>query len=131
TGEILAMVGSVDYNNEAIDGQVNVTLAERQPGSTMKPFTYAGAMELGWTPADVIWDTPTNIAGYEPRNYDGAYHGPQRLRSALANSYNIPAVQTLRLLGVENLLALMQRFGVESLGMDASQYGLSLTLGGG
>ena len=131
TGEILAMVGSVDYDNDAIDGQVNVTIAQRQPGSTMKPFTYSGAMELGFTPADVIWDTPTDIAGYRPVNYDNAFHGPVRLRTALANSYNVPAVQTLRLLGVENLLALMQRFGVESLGMDASLYGLSLTLGGG
>ena len=131
TGEILAMVGSVDYDNDAIDGQVNVTVAQRQPGSTMKPFTYSSAMELGFTPADVIWDTPTDIAGYRPVNYDSAFHGPVRLRTALANSYNIPAVQTLRLVGVENLLAFMQRVGVESLGMDASQFGLSLTLGGG
>src|SRR5690606_24792959 len=76
TGEILAMVGSVDYNNDAIDGRVNVAVSLRQPGSTMKPFNYAAAMENGMTPGDVIWDTPTNIGipgqpQYTPRNYDG------------------------------------------------------------
>lgn len=136
TGEILAMVGSLDYNNAAIDGRVNVTTAFRQPGSTMKAFTYSAALEQGMTPGDVIWDTRTEIgipgqAAYVPVNYDGAFHGPVRMRSALANSYNIPAVQTLRKVGVGYLLALMQRFGVDSLGSDAGRYGLSLTLGGG
>lgn len=136
TGEIIAMVGSVDYNNEAIDGKVNVTISVRQPGSTMKPFTYSAAMENGMTPGDVIWDTPVRIGipgqpMYEPRNYDGAFHGPVIMRTALANSYNIPAVQTLRRYGVDYLLQFMQRFGVESLGTDGSIYGLSLTLGGG
>lgn len=136
TGEIVAMVGSVDYNNDAIDGRVNVTTSVRQPGSTMKAFTYAAAMETGQTPGDVIWDTPTTIGipgqpGYTPRNYDGQFHGPMNMRTALANSYNIPAVQTLRRYGVDYLLGLMQRFGVTSLGSDGSQYGLSLTLGGG
>lgn len=131
TGEILAMVGSIDYNNEAIDGNVNVTTAPRQPGSTMKPFTYSAALELGMTPADIIWDTPTEIADYVPENYDRTFHGPVRMRTALSNSYNIPAVQTLRRIGVENLLAMMRRVGVESLSDDPGQYGLSLTLGGG
>jgi penicillin-binding protein 1C len=136
TGEILAMVGSADYNNDAIDGRVNVTIASRQPGSTMKPFTYSAAMELGMSSAEVIWDTPLKIDGPGvppgwPRNYDGRYHGPMRMRQALANSYNIPAVATLRRIGVQNLLAIMQRFGVRSLGNDASRFGLSLTLGGG
>lgn len=136
TGEILGMVGSIDYYSDRIDGRVNVTTAFRQPGSTMKPFTYAAAMERGMTPADVIWDTRTDIgiAGqpmYSPVNYDRRFHGPMTLRRALANSYNIPAVQTLRLIGVEYLLQFMQRFGVASLGDDASRYGLSLTLGGG
>lgn len=136
TGEILSMVGSVDYNNDAIDGRVNVATAPRQPGSTMKPFTYSAAMEAGMTPGDVIWDTPTRIGipgqpMYEPVNYDRAFHGPMTMRSALANSYNVPAVQTLRRVGVDSLLALMRRFGVVSLGDDASRYGLSLTLGGG
>jgi penicillin-binding protein 1C len=136
TGEILAMVGSADYNNDAIDGRVNVAISPRQPGSTMKPFTYASAIELGMSPAEVLWDTPLKITGPGvppnwPRNYDGRYHGPMRMRQALANSYNIPAVSTLRRIGVPNLLAIMQRFGVRSLGNDASRYGLSLTLGGG
>ncbi len=136
TGEILAMVGSVDYNNDAIDGRVNVAVSLRQPGSTMKPFNYSGAMENGMTPGDVIWDVPTKIgidgqAPYVPRNYDGVFHGPMIMRYALANSYNIPAVQTLRRYGVAYLLGLMKRFGVDSLGDDASKYGLSLTLGGG
>lgn len=131
TGEILAMVGSVDYRNDAIDGRVNVTVAPRQPGSTMKPLTYAAAMEQGMTAGDVIWDTQTDIAGYQPVNYDRNFHGPVRIRAALANSYNIPAVQTLRQIGVPSLLEIASRFGVRSLGQDASNYGLSLTLGGG
>ncbi|MCA9874577.1 MAG: transglycosylase domain-containing protein, partial [Anaerolineales bacterium] len=136
TGQIIAMVGSVDYNSDAIDGRVNVTIALRQPGSTMKPFTYATALELGMTAGDVIWDTPTEIGIpgqeiYRPRNYDGAFHGPMTMRMALANSYNIPAVQTTRLIGVDTLLSTMNRVGVSTLGLDASQYGLSLTLGGG
>lgn len=136
TGEIIAMVGSVDYNNAAIDGNVNVAISLRQPGSTMKAFTYSAAIENGMTPGDVIWDTPVSIGipgqpMYTPRNYDGAFHGPMSMRFALANSYNIPAVQTLRQYGVEYLLQFMRRLGVESLGTDASRYGLSLTLGGG
>ncbi len=136
TGEILAMVGSVDYNNDAIDGRVNVAVSLRQPGSSVKPFNYAAAMENGMTAGDVIWDVPTKIgidgqAPYVPRNYDGVFHGPMIMRYALANSYNIPAVQTLRRYGVSYLLGLMKRFGIESLGDDASRYGLSLTLGGG
>lgn len=131
TGEILAMVGSVDYDNEAIDGNVNVAISMRQPGSTVKPFTYSAALELGMTPGDIIWDTPTDIAGYVPVNYDGRFHGPVRMRTALANSYNVPAVQTLRRIGVENLIAIMRRFGIESIEPDPSRYGLSLTLGGG
>ncbi len=136
SGEIIAMVGSIDYNNDAIDGSVNVTTAFRQPGSTMKPFTYAAAMERGMSPLDVLWDTRTEIAlpglpVYKPRNYDNAFHGPMTMRAALANSYNIPAVQTLRHVGVDYLLGLLRRFGITTLNQDASNYGLSLTLGGG
>ena len=135
-GEIIAMVGSIDYNNEAIDGSVNVTTAFRQPGSTMKPFTYAAAMERGMSTVDVLWDTRTQIAlpglpVYTPRNFDNEFHGPMTMRTALANSYNIPAVQTLREVGVDYLLNLLHRFGITTLSEDASQYGLSLTLGGG
>ena len=125
------MVGSVDYNNDNIDGRVNVAISPRQPGSTMKPFMYSAAFELGMTPGDIIWDTPTDIAGYVPVNYDRTHRGPVQVRQALAQSLNIPAVQTLRWVGVDNLLAIMRRFGVESLSDDPSQYGLSLTLGGG
>jgi 1A family penicillin-binding protein len=136
TGEILAMVGSVNYNDVSIDGNVNVTIAARQPGSAMKPFTYAAAMEKGLTAADIIWDTETHIGipgqpMYSPVDYDNAFHGPVRMREALANSYNIPAVQTLRQVGVDYLLWMMHRVGVTSLSSDPSHYGLSLTLGGG
>ncbi len=136
TGEILAMVGSADYNNDAIDGRVNVAIAQRQPGSTMKPFTYSAAFEAGMSTAEVVWDTPLTVTGPGvppnwPRNYDNRFHGPMRVRSALANSYNIPAVATLRRVGVPALLEIMQRFGVRSLGNDADRFGLSLTLGGG
>ena len=136
SGEIIAMVGSVDYSNEAIDGSVNVTTAFRQPGSTIKPFTYAAAMERGMSTIDVLWDTRTRIAlpglpVYSPRNFDKAFHGPMTMRTALANSYNIPAVQTLRLVGVDYLLSLLRRLGLTTLDEDASNYGLSLTLGGG
>jgi penicillin-binding protein 1C len=131
TGEILAMVGSVDYNNDDIDGRVNVTTSPRQPGSTVKAFTYAAALEQGRTMGDIIWDTPTDINGYQPLNYDRTFHGPVRIRTALANSYNVPAVQTLRQVGVEYYLNYMARFGVQTLGNDASRYGVSLTLGGG
>ncbi len=131
TGEILAMVGSVDYNNDAIDGRVNVAISLRQPGSAMKPLTYSAAMEQGMTAGDIIWDTPINIDGYQPTDYDHQWHGPLRMRQALANSYNIPAVQTLRQIGIPAFLDIAQRFGVQSLGDDPSQYGPSLTLGGG
>ncbi len=136
SGEILAMVGSADYHNDSIDGRVNVTTALRQPGSTVKPMTYAAALELGMSPAEILWDTKLDVSGPNvppdwPRNYDKRFHGPQRMRQALANSYNIPAVITLRRIGVPQLLEIMQRFGVDSLGMDAARYGLSLTLGGG
>ncbi len=136
SGEIIAMVGSIDYDNEAIDGSVNVTTAFRQPGSTMKPFTYSAAMERGMSTTDALWDTRTQIAlpglpVYTPRNFDNVFHGPMTMRAALANSYNIPAVQTLRLVGVEYLLSLLRRFGITTLDEDASNYGLSLTLGGG
>ncbi len=135
-GEIIAMVGSIDYDNEAIDGSVNVTTAFRQPGSTMKPFTYAAAMERGMSTIDVLWDTRTHIAlpglpVYTPRNFDNEFHGPMTMRAALANSYNIPAVQTLRQAGVDYLLVFLRRLGISTLSEDASQYGLSLTLGGG
>lgn len=129
-GQILAMVGSVDYN--APDGQVNVTLALRQPGSALKPFIYAAALQRGWTAATVLWDVPTrwqmNGVVYEPRNYDGRFRGPVRLRLALANSLNIPAVKALEFVGVETFVDLMSQFGVSSF-TDPSRYGLAMALG--
>ncbi len=129
-GQILAMVGSVDYN--APDGQVNVTLALRQPGSALKPFVYAAALQRGWTPATLIWDVPTgwqiNGVNYQPRNYDGRFRGPVSLRVALANSLNIPAVKALDMVGVENFVNLMVDFGITSF-TDPSRYGLPMALG--
>ncbi|MEM6529687.1 MAG: penicillin-binding transpeptidase domain-containing protein, partial [Chloroflexota bacterium] len=137
TGEIVAMLGSADYDNEAIDGRVNVAVSPRQPGSTVKSFTYAAAMENGMSPADVIWDTQVrsiSVPGQAtwPVNYDRTYHGPVNMRAALANSYNVPAVKVLeRAVGTEGLLNYMRRFGMTSLNPDPSLYGPSLTLGGG
>jgi penicillin-binding protein 1C len=146
-GEILAMVGSVDFNNESIGGQVNVATRCRQPGSSIKPLTFVTAFERGWTPSTLIWDVRTEYANppnppYVPVNYDETYHGNTLLRSALANSYNVPAVKALEFVGVQDFLAMAERLGVVSLShpelfcpeypYDAPPaYGLSLTLGGG
>jgi penicillin-binding protein 1C len=148
TGEILSMVGSADFYSEAIDGQVNMAINPRQPGSAIKPLTYLAAFERGWTPATLIWDVPSEFPPsgnpndqrppYVPVNYDGRFHGPVTVRAALANSYNIPAVKTLEFVGIydnpeipgdDGLVAFAQRLGIRSLTSD--QYGLSLTLGGG
>ncbi len=129
-GQILAMVGSVDYN--APDGQVNVTLAPRQPGSALKPFIYAAALQSGWTPATILFDIPSRWQKdgvvYEPRNYDGRFRGPVSLRTALANSLNIPAVKALEHVGVENFVNLMSAFGITTF-TDPSRYGLAMALG--
>ncbi|MBN1954163.1 MAG: transglycosylase domain-containing protein [Anaerolineae bacterium] len=134
TGHILAMVGSADFYDEAIDGQVNVALSERQPGSSIKPLTYLAAFEQGWTPSTLIWDIRTEFPdganpAYVPRNYDDEFHGPVLLRYALANSYNIPAVKALQFVGVPALREMAARLGITTLTRD--DYGLSLTLGGG
>lgn len=110
TGEILAMVGSLDYFDETIDGQVNVALMPRQPGSSFKPITYAAAMENGWTTGDVIWDVPIKVDMgngelMQPRNYSGTFHGPVLFRDALANSYNIPPIQLMRDVGINTVIA--------------------------
>ncbi|MFN8597212.1 MAG: transglycosylase domain-containing protein [Anaerolineae bacterium] len=134
TGKILAMVGSADFNNAAISGQVNMTLRPRQTGSVIKPLTYLAAFEKGWTPATVLWDIPveyTDTAGniYKPRNYDGKFHGPQSIRASLANSYNIPAVKTLVDVTIPEFLKLARRLGIDTL--TRPDYGPALTLGGG
>jgi penicillin-binding protein 1C len=136
TGEILSMVGSVDYYATA-SGAFNVTTAHRQPGSSIKPINYAiGIDRKIVTPGTMFLDVPTcfNAAGqsgsYCPVNYDGQFHGPVHLRMALGNSYNIPAVKMLALNGVENFVASASAFTIESF-KDPKNYGLSLTLGGG
>ena len=136
TGEILGMVGSLDYFDDAIDGQVNVALQPRQPGSSIKPITYAAAMERGWTTADVLWDVPIVLdlgdgEMMRPVNYDGRYHGPVLFRDALANSYNIPPIQLIRDIGVPTFIATARKLGIESLDEPPGFYGLALTLGGG
>lgn len=135
TGEILAMVGSKNYFNIAQDGQVNITLRERQPGSSIKPLTYALAFERGLTPASKVLDAPITylIQGsppYAPRNYDGKFHGLVSVREALASSYNVPAVKTLAHLGVNNFIDFAEKMGITTW-KDRTRFGLSLTLGGG
>ncbi|MEX0649578.1 MAG: transglycosylase domain-containing protein [Candidatus Andersenbacteria bacterium] len=131
TGNILAMVGSIDYFNEDIDGNVNVSIRHRSPGSSIKPFIYAAAFEKGFAPETILVDAETDFGqGYIPKNYDLAEHGPVTMRSALANSYNIPAVKALYLVGVRTATDLAQRMGMTSLS-DPDRYGLSLVLGGG
>jgi len=148
TGEILALVGSADFYNEAIAGQVNMAVSPRQPGSSIKPLTYAAAFEKGWTPSTLIWDVPSEFTPsgrqddpsplYRPINYDDRFHGPVTVRYALANSYNLPAVKTLLYIGIyddpntvnqDGFLAFARRMGISTL--TRPDYGLSLTLGGG
>ena len=135
TGEILAMVGSKDFFDKSIDGNVNVTIANRQPGSSIKPINYATALMRNLiTPATIIIDKPTNFSGgprpYNPVNYDGKFHGPVQVRYALGNSYNIPAVKVLALNGVGEMIKMAREMGITTF-EDESRYGLSLTLGGG
>lgn len=135
TGEILAMLGSVDFNDKSIDGQVNVATRLRQPGSSIKPVNYLAALERGWTLATPIYDLRTEFPNgsqppYVPVNYDGKEHGLVTVRTALANSYNIPAVKTLYFVGIPEMIATAQRLGITTF-KDPNQYGLALTLGGG
>ena len=136
TGEILAMVGSKDYFSGDIDGNYNVTTSLRQPGSSIKPLNYAVAFEKKiLTPASLLLDIPTcfTVPGqkiYCPDNYDNQYHGAVQVRFALGNSYNIPAVKTLALNGLENFVASASAMGITTF-KDSKNYGLSLTLGGG
>lgn len=142
TGEILALVGSVDFNDEAISGQVNMALAPRQPGSSIKPLVYLSAFEQGWTPSTLIWDVPTAFPDganppYQPKNFDDEFHGPLRVRPALGNSYNIPAVKALEFVGVCPFIANVQKVGLTSLQDPGCaeqgaprNYGLALALGG-
>lgn len=135
TGQILAMVGSKDYFNEEIDGQVNVTIQPRQPGSSFKPIVYAASFIKGYTPETVLYDVNTKFLNsdgndYEPKNYDLKEHGPVTIRKALAGSLNIPAVKAIYLTGIDNVLSLANDLGYTTL-KDKSRFGLSLVLGGG
>ncbi|MBL7045956.1 MAG: transglycosylase domain-containing protein, partial [Parcubacteria group bacterium] len=143
TGEILVMVGSRDYFDEGIDGNFNVTIAKRQPGSAFKPFVYATAFKKGYTPETVVFDLRTQFAAkcepynftsenecYSPTNYDGNFHGPISLRNALAQSVNVPAVKVLYLSGLSDSLKTAKDLGISTL-TDIGRYGLTLVLGGG
>ena len=135
TGQVLAWVGSADYFNEEIDGSVDMATSLRQPGSSIKPLTYLLAFEKGYTPATIIYDIPTQFntdtGPYSPKNYDLEYHGPVRARTALASSYNIPAVKTLDFAGITDFIAFLRKLGIETLDKPPNFYGLALTLGGG
>lgn len=137
SGEILAMVGSADFNNQAIAGQVNFTTSLIQPGSSMKPLAYAAAFEAGWHPGYVVMDVPTTweVPGqddYEPNNYSKLFYGAVDVRQALANSYNIGAVKATEYAGVANVMDVSKRMGMlTSLGEDPSWYGVALGLGAG
>lgn len=136
SGDVLAMVGSRDYFDKSIDGQVNVATRPRQPGSSFKPFAYATAFEKGYQPETKILDAPTNFGTngggrpYIPNNYDGRFHGMLTMREALAQSLNVPAVKTLYLAGIDATIEMAHRLGITTLN-DRPRYGLSLVLGGG
>ncbi len=135
TGEILAMVGSKDYFSAEIDGQVNITTSQRQPGSSMKPLVYAASFIKGYTPNTILYDVVTNFSNdpskpYEPHDYDLKERGPVSIRKALAGSLNIPAVKAIYLAGINNVLDLAEQFGYTTLA-DRDRFGLSLVLGGG
>jgi len=134
-GEILSFVGSANFFDSSHSGQVNGIISPRQPGSALKPFTYALALERGMTPATLILDTETRIYSngidYIPRNYDRKYHGLVRLREALACSYNVSAVKVLEIIGIESLLHRLKKLGFDSLNKGTDYYGLGLTLGDG
>lgn len=133
TGQVLAMVGSADYFNNEIQGQVNVADRPLQPGSSMKPLIYAASWEKGYTPNTILWDVqtvfPSTTGPYEPHNFDNGEHGYVTMRKALQGSLNIPAVKTLSLVGVDSAITFLQRMGYTTLG-DRSRFGLSLVLGG-
>ena len=143
TGDLLVMVGSRDYFSEDIEGNFNVTLSERQPGSSIKPFVYASAFKKGYLPATVLFDVATQFSPqcdpgsrsselpcYAPNNYNNKFVGPISMRNALAQSLNIPAVKTLYLAGLKDTLKFAADMGLTTLN-DPDRYGLTLVLGGG
>jgi penicillin-binding protein 1C len=152
TGQVLAMVGSKGYNLDPqpegcvsggtgtnsckFDPFVNIALSLRQPGSAIKPITYATLLSQGYTAAQPFLDVPTSFQGqtpdqpYQPVNYDGKFRGVVSLRKSLGNSLNIPAVKALKIAGIDNMINLAEKMGISTF-TDRSRYGLALTLGGG
>lgn len=147
TGQILTMVGSRNYFDTEIDGNFNITLAKRQPGSSFKPFIYATAFKEGYTPETALFDVATEFSTgcnpygvaysgyrqadcYMPRNYDGGFRGPMSLRNALAQSINVPAIKLLYLVGLDDAISTAQSMGITTL-VDKERYGLTLVIGGG
>ena len=143
TGQILVMVGSRNYFDPGIDGNFNVTLAKRQPGSSFKPFVYAEALMKGYTPDTIVFDLKTQFSTacrpddfskeppcFSPNNYDEKFRGPVTFREALAQSLNVPSVQVLYLAGITDSLRLAKNLGITTL-TDEGRYGLTLVLGGG
>lgn len=134
-GDVITMVGSRDYFDSQIDGQVNVAIRDRQPGSSFKPYAYLYAFKKGYTPETILFDVETNFGvegaeDYVPQNYDGTFRGPVKMKDALAMSLNIPAVKTLYLANPEEVIIFAKQLGITSL-QDPKRYGLSLVLGGG
>jgi 1A family penicillin-binding protein len=132
TGQILAMVGSRDFFDQEIDGNVNVTTMDRQPGSSFKPYAYVSTWKKdSWGPGSTLYDFKTDFGGgYIPSNYDGKDHGVQSMRTALDGSLNIPAVKALYIAGMDETLKTAHDMGITTLN-DPSKYGLSLVLGAG
>jgi penicillin-binding protein 1C len=143
TGDLLVMVGSRDYFSEEIEGNFNIALASRQPGSAIKPFIYATAFSKGYLPDTIVFDVRTQFSPlcppdsfssespcYSPNNYNNKFKGPINLRNSLAQSLNIPAVKVLYLAGVKDSLKLAADMGISTLN-DPDRYGLTLVLGGG
>ncbi len=135
TGQILSMVGSKDYFDASIDGNVNVAIRDRQPGSSFKPYVYLTAFTKGYLPETILYDVETQFEtaegkSYQPNNYDGKFHGPISMMKALGGSLNVPAVKTLYLVGVNDAVKLAKSLGISGLN-DPARVGLSLVLGGG
>lgn len=131
TREVLSYIGSADFFDEAAQGQVDGAKAIRQPGSTLKPFVYAIAIDEGWyTPKSIITDVAVNFKGYTPENFDRKFNGWVTLEHALGNSLNIPAVKTLNQVGTNNFIQLLKDAGFKQVAKDEKKLGLSVILGG-
>ena len=130
-GEVLSMVGAPDFWDASAAGQVNSAVARRSPGSTLKPFAYAMAMDQGlYTPASVVGDVPMHFAGYTPQNYSRAYCGPVSVRHALVQSLNIPALRCVEQVGLDSFVSRLRQLGFSTLDRSSDQYGLGIAVGG-